>query len=116
MFTIKAVWNKIVASGSYLIGKVNWKTKKVLNEDDLEKVKELLKDNYYIILTRHNGRLTAYAISLAHFLITGKHGHYGHALLNIEDQVITDNDFQFIESTANGVHYSKFDEVFDRQP
>ena len=115
MSFIKEVWNKIVAKGSYLIGKVNWKTKRVLTEAEILKVQELLKDNYYIILTRHNGRLTAYAISIAHFLITGKRGHYGHALLNIEDEVITNDDFKFIESVNSGVKYSTFEEVFDKQ-
>jgi len=115
MSYIKELWNKVVAEGSYLIGKVNWKTKRVLTETDMLKIQELLKDNYYIILTRHNGRLTAYAISLAHFLITGRRGHYGHALLNIEDEVKTNDDFQFIESISQGVKYSSFDEVFDKQ-
>lgn len=111
---IKDFYLSVLAKVSYLIGLINWKTKQTLTVEDKDKISALLKDNYYIILTRHNGHLTAYAIDFAHWVLTRKSGYYGHALLNFEDKVVTNDDFQFVESTIIGVHYSKFNEVFDQ--
>jgi hypothetical protein len=101
-----------VATG---VGKINWKTDNVINAADLDAIRSQLKDNYYIILTRHDGHLSTYAIALAHFLITGKWGYYSHVLLNIEDKVTSDDEYEFLQSTAVGVKYAKFAEVFDQQ-
>jgi hypothetical protein len=112
---ITSLWNGFKTQVSKLVGKVNWATKKVMTESERAHVASLLKDNYYIILTRHGGHLSTYAIGLAHLALTGKWGHYGHVLLNIEQTVNTTSDFEFIEATAEkGVHYSKFVDVFDK--
>lgn len=112
---VKSIWLAVLSKASYLIGKVNWRSRRVLTADDKLKIAALLKDNYYIILTRHNGHLTSWAIAFAHWALTGKKGHYGHALLNVEDEVATNDDYSFIESVITGVRYSTFDEVFDGQ-
>lgn len=113
--TIKSVYNKFKEIGSTLVGKVNWTTKRVISPEDLNQVRSLMKDNYYIILTRHNGHLSTYAIDFAHWVVTGRWGYYGHILLNVEDEVKDDSDYSFIESTITGVHYSTFPMVFDSQ-
>lgn len=97
------------------IGKVSWKSNHVLTQGENDKIKELLTNDYYIILTRHNGHLSSYAISIAHFFLTGRMGYYGHALMNLEDEVSDPADFRLIEATGAGTHYSTFDDVFDPQ-
>lgn len=99
------------------IGNVNWKTTKVITQEERERATGLLKPNYFIILTRHNGHLSTYAIAFAHWVLTGfrRWGYYGHALMNLEDEVQDPNDFRLVEATGVGVHYSTFDEVFDQQ-
>lgn len=109
------VFATIVNSISTTIGKINWKTKKVLTPDEVSTIKGKLKKDYYIILTRHPGHLSTYAISIAHFFLTGKLGYYGHALMNLEDEVTGDGDYKFIEATGTGVHYSGFNEAIDNQ-
>jgi hypothetical protein len=109
------MWNSIKTFASTAVGYVNWTTSHTMPEAELDKVRALLTDNYYIILTRHDGHLSAYAVALAHRVLTGKPGYYAHVLLNVEDGVTSDNDYEFIEATIEGVHYSKFSSVFDPQ-
>lgn len=107
----KALMNRF----SIWIGRVNWKTEKVLTAGELATINGLLQKNYYIILTRHNGALASYAIAIAHFFLTGRWGYYGHVLMNLENDVLRDSDFRFVEATAPGVHYSNFNQVFEQQ-
>jgi hypothetical protein len=100
---------------SLTIGKINWTSKKVATAEELKTVHDKLISNYYIIMTRHNGHLSTYAISLAHFLLTGRWGYYGHVLMNLEDTVDNDDDFRLIEAIGTGVTYSPFNRVFDNQ-
>lgn len=109
------IFSKIVNATSTLIGRINWTSKRVMTEDEFNIVREKLKNDYYVILTRHNGHLSSYAISLAHFFLDGDIGYYGHALMNLENNVKDDSDYRFIEATGTGVHYSDFNEVFDQQ-
>jgi uncharacterized protein YycO len=115
MAIFSKIWLDIKSSVSKATGYINWTTKKVLTEDDLNVVRQMLAKDYYIVLTRHNGHLSAYAIDFAHLVLTKRKGHYGHVVLNIEDEVLTDDHYQFIEATANGVHYSGFTSIFDQQ-
>lgn len=96
-----------------LIGKVQWKQTHEITFEQKDRIKHLLKDNYFIILTRRSNHLSTYFISLGHFLMTGKFGRYSHVLMNLEDTVTTDADFRFIEATGVGVKYSTFEDVFD---
>lgn len=108
---------KILNFISTLIGKVNWTvdSRYTLHQTEINEVRKLLKDNYYIILTRHPGHLSTYAISFAHIFLAGRYGYYGHAFLNVENNVKTDADYKFMEATGEGVHYSTFAEAFDSQ-
>lgn len=101
---------------STVIGKINWTTNKVIAPDEFDIIRKKLKKDYYIILTRHHGHLSSYAIAIAHWVLTrGKKGYYGHALMNLEYTVKTDADYRFIEATGKGVHYSNFNDAFDSQ-
>ena len=85
-----------------------------LTEQDHDKLRELLKPNYYIILTRRKCHLTTYLIGVASWIVSGKGVHYTHALMNVDDgNVRDDNDFKLMEATATGVHFSTFMQVFD---
>lgn len=107
------VRNWIFDHGSRLIGVINWGVGEyTVTPTELNTVREMLTKNYYIILTRHNGHMSTYAIGLAHLVLAGKWGHYAHALMNLEDEVKSDADFRMIEATGTGVHYTSFDDVF----
>jgi hypothetical protein len=84
-----------------------------LKEQDHNKIRELLKSNYYIILTRRKSHLTTYLIALMSLYVDGKMSHYTHALMNVEGDIDNNMDYKLIEATAVGVHYSTFMEVFD---
>jgi len=110
---IKDVWWKIQDVLAVQIGKVSWKTSRVMSAEDFDVIRGKLKDNYFIIVTRHNGHLSSHVISLLHFFLTGKYGYYGHVMMNVEDEVGDDGDYRFIESTAEGTHFSGFTRAFD---
>lgn len=93
--------------------KVRWKLKHGLTDDDRAKIHELLKDDYYVILTHRRNHLTTYLTSIAHFFLTGRFGFWAHALMNLEDKVDTVDDFRLIEAVTAGVTYTPFDQVFD---
>lgn len=97
------------------IGKIHWKTKKELSPEDKQKIMDLLKDNYFIILSRRTNHLSTYFVSLAEFITRKKFAYWSHALMNLEDEVTSEIDFRLMEATGTGVHYSTFAEVFDVQ-
>jgi uncharacterized protein YycO len=109
--------NHIKDTISTIIGKINWETDTVITLDERDKVRELLTPHYYIILTRHNGHFSTYAICFAHWVLTKfKHwGYYGHVLMNLEDEVKSETDFRLIEAIGTGIQYSPFNKVFDEQ-
>ena len=85
-----------------------------LTEQDQDDLRDLLKPNYYFIVTRRKCHLTTYLITIASLFTTGKPSHYSHALMNLDDGKATkDSEYKLIESTAIGVHYSTFMQVFD---
>ena len=112
---LKSAYNAFVNWGSNITGSINWTVKSVMTQTERDIVNQKLQDDYFIILTRHNGHFSSYVISIIHFFMTDKKGYYGHALMNLEDTVNTDDDFRFVEATGTGVHYSDFNEVFDQQ-
>lgn len=95
------------------LAKIHWKQKSVITSDDEFTLKDRFEKDYYIITTRKRNYLTTFFIALGNFFLTGKWGFYSHVLMNLEDEVKTDDDFMFIEATGKGTHISKFDEVFD---
>ena len=110
---MKNLWNKIVAWFILSIGKVEWKAKDTLIEDEQSKIRELLVNDYYIILTRRNNHLSTFFSSLANFVLSGKWGYWSHALMNMEDEVKDNKDFRLIEAVGKGVVYTPFDKVFN---
>lgn len=111
------MFDKITSPIVGMIGKIKWKSKRVLTREEKEIIYKLLEKNYFIILTRHNGYFSSYAINVAHLFLTKfkKFGYYAHALMNLEDTVQSSDDFRLIEAVSQGVKYSTFDEVFDNQ-
>lgn len=110
------LWSLIKDRVAKWTGSVHWHVNKTVTASELDVLRVKLKNDYFIILTRHNGYLSTYAISIAHFLLTlGKRGYYSHVLMNLEDEVNKDADFRFIEATGKGTHFSDFKDVFDPQ-
>ena len=95
-----------------LIGRIKWAQTSPITPEDKAEIMAMLKDNYYIILTRRRNHLSTQAIAFTNFLLTGKWGYYSHVLMNLEDEVPTVRDFRLMEATSAGVHYSDFDTVF----
>jgi Permuted papain-like amidase enzyme, YaeF/YiiX, C92 family len=95
------------------MSKADWKQKYHLSPENEALLKSSLEKDYYIIATRKDNQLSTFFIGLGHFLLTGKWGYYSHVLMNLEDEVKTDDDFRLIEATGKGVKYSNFDQVFD---
>jgi hypothetical protein len=94
------------------IGKIHWGYKDGLTEDELAKIRKMLKPNYYIILTHRDNHLSTWFVGLASWVVTGKWSYWAHALMNLEDEVKSDDDFRLIEATGAGTHYSSFEDVF----
>lgn len=86
-----------------------------LTDDDHAQLKELLSDNYYLILTNRKTHLTTYGIGAMTMIKTGKWPKYAHALMNLDLVTNPENfkEFRILESTKNGVHFSHFMDVFD---
>lgn len=106
------MFKKITTFVVELIGKVHWKqTHPILNSDRYV-IQEMLKKDYYIITTRRSNHLSTFFIGLGHFLLTGRWGFYSHVLMNLEDEVKSEDDFRLIEATGVGTHFSSFWDVF----
>lgn len=105
------IFQKIFSALAVLIGKVNWKLKNPLSESEKDEINALLKADYYILLSRNNNHLSSYMIGLGDFLLTGKFGYWGHAFMNLEDTVTTNDDFRFVEAIGTGVQYATFDQT-----
>jgi len=88
-----------------LMAKVRWKQDELLSEDDLAYLRQQFTDNYFIIASRRSNYLSTFFIGLGHWFLTGRWGYYTHVLMNLEDEVKTDDDFRFIEATGTGTHY-----------
>lgn len=108
---LKDLFSKLVM----LIGKIHWKSKKVLSPEKQDKIRQLLTKDYFIILARRDNHLSTYFINFADFFLTGKMGYWSHAVMNLEDTVDKDEDFRLMEATGVGVHYSPFQDVFNVQ-
>lgn len=119
-----AIWFKMYDFViSKIIGPIHWKNIYAffnkgkyysLSDEDLQRLRDMITHDYYIIATRRKTRLTTYLISLGSFLTTGRFSHYNHVLMNLEDDNATkDIDFKLMEATSEGIHWSTFMEVFD---
>lgn len=84
-----------------------------LREADHDHLRELLRDNYCIILTRRSCHFTTYTIAVATLVVQHKLPHFSHALMNVEGDLEGHLGYKLVEATSPGVHYSTFMEVFD---
>ena len=85
-----------------------------LTEDDLNLLRQKLKQHYYVILNHRKSHLTTYLIGFGNLIKTGKWSYYCHAFMNVDDGTAEgDEGYKFIEATAEGVHFSTFMQVFD---
>lgn len=95
-----------------LMAKVHWKQRRRFSDANMQKLREALAKDYFIIATRKDNQLSTFFICLGHFFLTGRWGYYSHVLMNLEDEVKNEADFRLIEATGEGVHFSTFEEVF----
>ncbi len=113
------MFKRITEAVVELIGKVHWKTKRRLPQEDLDFIRSQLKDNYLVICTYRSNHLSSFFIGLGDFLLTGKWGKWSHVLINLEDEVKTDADFRLmsardmVESVGTGSRVPTFEQVFD---
>lgn len=97
-----------------LISPIRWKQRNNLTSADKNSLRALLTHDYFVICIRRSNYLTAFFISLGHFFLTGRWGYYTHTMMNLEDEVKSDDDFRIIEATTvGGTQYSTFDAAFD---
>lgn len=109
---MKKLWTSFVDWVVITIGKIHWGYRNGLSAKELSEIRNLLTPNYYIILTRRNNHLSTFFVGLASWVVSGKWSYWAHALMNLEDEVKSDNDFRLIEATGAGTHYSTFEDVF----
>lgn len=95
-----------------LMAKVKWRQNKNLTSADVAELKDRFARDYYIIVTRKSNYLTTFMIALGNWFLTGKWGFYSHALMNLEDEVTSSEDYRFIEATGKGTNFNTFDGVF----
>jgi hypothetical protein len=120
------ILNSIIEKVVLFIGKIHWAPSQEISTEDQEKIRALLKDNYYIILTHRNNHLSTYFTALADLFLMGKFSYWAHALMNLEDEVTSSKDFrlvkmganltggrELIEATGSGTHTTPFEQVFD---
>lgn len=109
--------------------KIHWQSRRYISSADQEKIKELLKDNYLVILTFRRNHLSSFLVLIGNFLLTGKLGKWSHVLMNLEDEVRSDSDFRIvemdegisltarerylIEAVGSGVVINPFEKVFN---
>lgn len=113
METIKKFFKPVIDWVVITIGAIHWKYRRGLTEQELKEIKDALIPNYYIILTRRKNHLSTFFVGLASFVVSGKWSHWAHVLMNLEDEVESDQDFRLIEATGRGIHYSPFNKVFE---
>lgn len=121
---IKKIYETIANAVVELIGKITWKKLAIclkgqyydISYAEQENIKMLLKRDYYVILTRRKTHLSTYAINFSHWFLSRfkSWGYYSHSLMNLEDEVKSEDDFRLIEATNKyGVGYVPFNQVFD---
>lgn len=109
---MKKYWESFANWVVITIGNIRWGYKDGLTANELSEIRNRLIPNYYIILTHRKNHLSTFFVGLASWVVTGKWSYWAHALMNLEDEVKSDNDFRLIEATGRGTHYSPFDLVF----
>jgi hypothetical protein len=85
-----------------------------LTDLQLDELRLLLAQDYYVILTFSKAHLSNWLIAILSWITTGKAAKYAHALMNVDgetDPSLSDR-FRLIEATRKGVDFATFDEVF----
>ncbi len=107
------IFQKIWVAVIECIGRIHWKPKNILTTEEQDHIRQLLIDNYYIMLSRRNNHMSTYMVSFANFVLTRKFSFWSHAFMNLEDKVNTDDDFLIIEAIGTGVQTTHFSQAFD---
>jgi hypothetical protein len=112
---IRDLWYKPYHWVAQKIPKVTLRNRNPLTEEEKKKLAELLASGYYIILTSHNYHLSSWFVRWMYFFKFWNKAEFSHVLMNVDylDKPEELQQFKFMEATYTGVHYSKFDEVFD---
>jgi hypothetical protein len=97
------------------IGKVHWRGKHLLDAKQIDEVTARLAKDHYILLSHRSNHLSTFFIGLASFLLTGKWAYWCHALMNLENEVVAEADFRFIEAVGTGVKFTGVNGVLDVQ-
>jgi len=125
MSVYKTIFYKFLSFLADIAAKINW-TKLVsffrggrpgynLKPEDLDILKTMLADGYYMILTHRKTHFTSVLITFMAWVKTSKWSKYTHVLMNLDLEESADafEKFKLMEATGRGVHYSSFMEVFD---
>lgn len=126
---LKKWWNYFVDFFvGTVIGKTTWlklyakfhKGKEYLVTDfERIQIRDILKSNYCLIMTRRNTHLSTYVGGWAHWLLMLLHGkkpkigYWSHCLMNVENEVQSLTDFRLVEAIGTGIGFSSFDSVFN---
>lgn len=96
-------------------GKIKFKNRDPLSQEEKDYLMRLFASGYYIILTGHKYHGSTFAVKVLTFLSTGKWTRYSHALMNVDNLERPEDalDFKFMEATETGTHYATFEEVTD---
>ena len=114
---------KVISFFVIALGKIKWEwlTKAMcggryygLTAEDQQTILDVLEKGNYIILTRRNSHLSTYLENFAHWFLTFRWGHWGHACINVEyaEQNLLENAC-ILEAIGDGVKESRFLDVFD---
>lgn len=111
---MKKLWRKIADWFVFNVGRIRWTQEKRLAAEELDEIRRLLADDYYFIMTRRHNWISAYLTYIAHFFLTGRFGEWSHVLMNMENEVDSDDDFLLVEAIQEGVTLSSFSDVFGK--
>ena len=109
----KNIFRRIQEAVVVLISKLTWRGNTFMPAEELDKLRDMFRKDYYIIATRRKNSVAAFFINLGHFLLRGRWGYYTHVLMNAEETAVADDDFRFVEATTHGTQYSTFSMVTD---
>lgn len=95
--------------------KLTFRNRDPLTPEEKEAIIKLLASGYYIILTGSNYHVSSLFVKFMSWWKTGTWSRYSHVLMNCDFMTKPEDveKFKFMEATVRGVHYSRFDEVFD---
>lgn len=111
---MKKLWAQFAEWFIFNVGKIRWTQTRHLHRAEVEVIRQKLTNDYYLIMTRRHNWVSSYMTYIAHFFLTGKFGQWSHILMNMENEVDSDDDFRLVEAIGKGVTYSEFSNVFGK--